>query len=246
MKNRILLIGLGFLWACSGDPNQQGYQDRSPGLSEVQDAADSTRDDTIGDGTESGTQSETVASGDVTFNGGQDGRNVSHDELNAGGKGKGKGNGDVSELGNLGQVVEGSKNSGPGPSMEPAPEPEEGAVTPPHVVTGAYLVGTLLASEPGTPIKVGLMVKSEDRRLSLETGFETSWFMTAAPENASQLKLEKPKDSSYDRVLEFNGSLEEFAAIQDAIVMQVSVVDIETESGLSTVLVEKLSELFMD
>jgi hypothetical protein len=123
-------------------------------------------------------------------------------------------------------------------------EEEEGSVTPPHKVTGAYLVGTLLPGEEGEPVRIGLVIKAGDKRLSLEPErYEANWSLASVLENPEQVKLSKSIDEEYDRVLEFNGTEEEFIALQESISVQVSVSEGDGDSKLHEVVMNSLREL---
>lgn len=209
MKHRILMIGFGFVWACSGDPKQQGARDRSPGQADVQATAeDMSRDN--GSGHERPTDPVVVND---------------------------SGNEATSEPANAGTAI---------PPLAAGPTGEEDAsVTPPHKVTGAYLVGTILPHEEGEAIKVGLVAKAEDKRLSLEPDrYETTWSLATDLDDPTLVKLAKSSDENFDRVLEFNGSEEEFLALQSLISVQVNVAEGSDETNtLHSVVTSSLSEL---
>ncbi|RYZ57188.1 MAG: hypothetical protein EOP07_10625 [Proteobacteria bacterium] len=140
-------------------------------------------------------------------------------------------------------VVEAAKTEIPPVATGPTEE-EEGSVTPPHKVTGAYLVGTILPGVEGEPIRIGLVIKAGDKRLSLEPErYEANWSLASVLENPDQVKLSKSSDEEFDRVLEFNGTEEEFIALQESISVQVSVSEGEGDSKLHEVVMNSLFEL---
>lgn len=213
MKHLILLIALGSVWGCSGDPKQQGSRDQSPGQADSQASAEGMSSGNNGSG------NETVA--------------VHTDPVVA------KGNETTSE-----PATESGK-AATVPPVATGPNPEEDTtVTPPHKVTGAYLVGTVLPHKEGETIKIGLVVKAEDKRLSMEPArYGTIWSLASELDDPSRMKLAKSLDENFDRVLEFEGTEEEFASLQSSIAVQVNVLEIGEVSTLHSVIMNSLSEL---
>ncbi|MBC7658991.1 MAG: hypothetical protein H7249_04720 [Chitinophagaceae bacterium] len=217
MRNLILVIGLGSVWAC-GDPNQKGTL--NSGSANV-----ATNGATSGDSTV--TKIETTQAGQV------------------------EGSSGTSSMGGSGAATDPA-----GTEMTPASVataasatpsgPEEGGVTPPNKITGAFLVGTLLPHAEGEPLKVGLVAKKDDVRLSTSPNrYRTNWSLSLADQSLP-VTLAKSSDSAYDRVLVFNGTEEDFKAQYGSISLSVSVTEgVDAANQLSSVIVNTLSDLLI-
>lgn len=193
----------------------KGSRDRSPGQADSQASAESISGDNGKDG---GNETVAVRTDPVVANG----------------------NEATSE-----PATESGKTTVPPVATVPDAE-EETSVTPPHKVTGAYLVGTLLPHVEGETIKIGLVVKAKDKRLSLEPSrYETIWSLASDLDDPTLMKLAKSSDENFDRVLEFVGSAEEFAALKSSIAVQVNVSEVGEKSTLHSVIMNSLSELLM-
>ncbi len=245
MKHRILLIGLGFVWACSGDPNQQGNQDRNPRNGQVPDTADSIRDINVGGEREPAKNQAEPIVATVNVSEGDD----VNGEQQTSGQG---GNGQVNpELENQAKGNQPGKGNDPEKAVVTVPtEPldtEEGSVTAPHKITGAYLVGVILPSAEQGPVRVGMVLTVGSSRPSLEPArYQSTWNIANLAEGGPGLKLTKSYDQKFDKVLEFKGTMEEFALISDSIAVEVNVVETSeggSDSSLSSLVVNTLTEL---
>lgn len=113
-------------------------------------------------------------------------------------------------------------DSNPKDSGAPSNETYDGAkdesVDPPSVITGGYLVGELIAGNEGEPVRIGIVGMKDDVRISDDKArYESTWTLEFAQNIPEIVTIKKSEDSTYDQILEFNGSLDQLRTRADLI-----------------------------
>ncbi|RZA25977.1 MAG: hypothetical protein EOP10_05160, partial [Proteobacteria bacterium] len=164
-----ILIGPLLLWACSADPKKQGLGNLG---SQSQQAADATREN-------EGINGDSANSGDVaTTTGGID---SSADP----------------QTGSDAKASDAKAESPPVASGPAAPkgEDEESGITPPHKITGAFLVGEVIEDEedaelPAKTVKIGIVARHGEDRLSQQPDrYALNWLLSADESLGGYLRL---------------------------------------------------------
>lgn len=95
---------------------------------------------------------------------------------------------------------------------------EDESADPPSVITGGYLVGKLIASNDGEPVRIGIVGMKDDVRISDDKSrYESTWTLEFAQNIPEIVTIRKSEDSTYDQVLEFNGTLDQLRTRADLI-----------------------------
>lgn len=230
MKSKVsILIGPLLLWACSVDPHQ-GIPGEHPTDPSLQQGADATR------------ENEEKQSGELVT-------------------GEGKETGTVVEV--PAEVVPGTGPS-PAPEQEKQPAPpvtvspgqstanneeDETTVTPPHKITGAFLVGEVISTDDEDDqdkVYVGVIAKQDDLRLSEQPDrFNVVWGLSADPSLTGTVRLMPTKNPRYDRIMVFEGTLEELNAVSSQVAIQIAVSEKKDDTTkLESVVKTTVTDLF--
>lgn len=224
MKKKIsILVGPLLLWACSVDPHQ-GVSGQGP---QSQTNAEHSGNEGIVD---SGDSEGKVASGGNVVD-------MPVEVVNPGSSG--------------GSQPEGGKTPVPPvahvPAIPKGSEENEHTVTPPGKITGAFLVGEVIPNEEGDTGKVliGIVARQDDIRLTDQPDrFALNWGLSADVQLENSIRLLPTKIAAYDRILEFDGTMEELESFEATISIQLSVSEDAGATKLESVVKSSLSDLF--
>jgi hypothetical protein len=219
-----VILGPFLLWACSADPRSQGVGALG---SENQQAAHSTREKE-----QEAKVDQNHASNAI------DGGSASHGTDTSAGP----------ELSSDGKEPE-RKTDAPstaGNGSQASEDKEENGVTPPHKITGAFLVGEVIEdeSDESLPLRIGIVAKNNDERMALEPDrFALNWVLTADEALSKSLRLLPTKNPDYDRVLEFDGSLDELESFENSFAINLSISEDAGPARLESVVKSRLKDL---
>jgi hypothetical protein len=131
--------------------------------------------------------------------------------------------------------------SNPNPTPQTTVDSER--ITPPNQVTGAYLTAKVLPRTLASdPLRIGLVAMKDDIRIGHDPSiYQTSWQISFDLEKTNPVKILASGDKSYDQIIEFYGSAQEFQNVSSEIKVYLQVK--ETNSSLSSLVDSVLSEL---
>lgn len=212
-------MGPLLLWACSGDPKDQGLLGQNPSQSQQAADAISGNEGIVGSGNE-----QVATNGSVV--------EVPVEEVKTGNDAKP----DEPKV-QVPPIAQGSgSNSGT--------EENENSVTPPHKVTGAFLVGEVISDEASGTVQIGIVAKQDDIRLSEQPErFGLNWRLQADESFGNSLRLVATKNPAYDRILEFDGSLEELESFGSEVAIHLLVSEDAGEIKLESAVKTSFSDL---
>ncbi len=219
-----ILIGPLLLWACSADPKKQGLGNLG---SQSQQAADATREN-------EGIIVDSANSGEVATT--QGGLDTPADPQTA----------------SDAKPSDSKMDSPPVASGPAAPkgEDEESGITPPHKITGAFLVGEVIEDEeeseiPAKTVKIGIVARHGEDRLSQQPDrYALNWLLSVDVSLESYLRLLPTKNAAYDRVLEFDGSMEELESFGENFSINLLISEESGPTNLESVVKSNLDDLF--
>lgn len=163
-------------------------------------------------------------------------------ENTADAKGSGEGE-EIASAETIATPVETGGDPTPAPPVTPPETIAEEKISPPNQVTGAYLTATLLPrAEESDPLRVGLMARMEDERITEDDGrYRLNWQLTFSQTLDKPVKLVRSEERAFDQVIEFYGTAAEFQELAGSInvYLQVS----ETGTTLNSLVNESLSDL---
>ena len=250
VKKKIsILIAPLFLWACSFDPDQgvSGQAQPNAVLSGNEGIVDSRNEGKVDSGDSEGT---IASAGSVV--------DMPVEIVNPGSSGgfqPGGGQAQPPPVAQAPDLPKGSEEKGDTvvPPVAQVPEMPEGAeeneqtVTPPAKITGAFLVGEVIPNAGGETGKVmiGIVARQDDIRLTNEPDrFALNWGLSADVLLENSIRLLPTKIAAYDRILEFDGTMEELESFQETIAIQLSVSEAAGAAQLESIVKFSLPDLF--